>query len=75
MSKRQHTVVEAVRHHSDLVQDDIKNAGNHDALIEKRNTAMHQEPWALGGKENKLPDYQHGDPLDSYASKDLNKND
>jgi hypothetical protein len=59
----------------DPVQDDVKHAGNHDALTEKRNTAMHQQPWAMDGKENELPAYQHGDPMDDYSSKDLNKND
>lgn len=64
MSKRQHTIVEAVRHHGDPVQHDIANAGNQDVLKEKRNTAMNQEPWALDGKENPLPDYEHGDQPD-----------
>lgn len=77
MGKRQHTTVEAVRHHMDPVQDDIVNAGNHEALTKKRNTALDAaETWQpLDGKKNKIADYQHGDPLDSYASKDLNAND
>ena len=34
-----------------------------EGLLKKRNTAMNQEPWALDGQPNTLPDYEHGDPL------------
>jgi len=76
MSKRQHTVVETVRHHGDPVIHDIANGGKHDVLMPKRNNALEAaETWApLDGKKNKLPDYEHGDQP-GYASKDLNAND
>lgn len=63
-SMAQDTVNSHVGTHAGFMDSSAQHQKKSTAELHRiRNTALeHGKPWAIDGKENELPHYQHGDP-------------